>query len=191
MPSEPANEITDAQLVSRCLQGNARAWSDLVDRYSRLVYSIPARHGLPKEEAEDVFQNVWTLAVRHLNALRDGQTVAAWLITTTQRETWHALRKRPPSAVSREAEAEAEIGTHAEFELTEQRQVLRESLNLLDPRCRSLLIALFADERPAYDQIADQLDMPRGAIGPSRARCLDRLRMLFEQAQADEDRGSE
>ncbi len=173
---------TDAELVARCLDGDDRAWDTLVERYSRLVYSIPARHGMSRQDSDDVFQEVWGLAVKHLGSLRDGQTVSAWLITTTQRETWRVLRKKTPTAQSAAAEAEAEIGTHAEFELVERRQRLREAMDRLGEPCRSLLEALFKEDRPSYDVIAEQLSMPRGSIGPTRARCLSKLTNLVQEA---------
>ncbi|MEZ6243105.1 MAG: sigma-70 family RNA polymerase sigma factor [Phycisphaerales bacterium] len=182
MRKKPESHASDADLVARCLAGEDGAWSTLIDRYARLVYSIPARHGLSRQDSDDVFQDVWALAVKHLNTLRDGQTVAAWLITTTQRETWRVLRKRTPTPTSEAAEVEAEIGTHAEFELLEGRQRLREALARLGEPCRALLEALFREDRPSYDVIAEQLSMPRGSIGPTRARCLHKLTELVEEA---------
>lgn len=174
------NSANDAELVRACLAGDDGAWSALIERYARLVYSIPARHGLSRPDADDVFQDVWGLAVKHLASLRDGQTIAAWLITTTQRETWRVMRRRAPTPASRAAEAEAEIGTHAEFELVERRQRLREAMERLGSPCRELLEALFREDRPSYDVIAEQLSMARGSIGPTRARCLDKLTRLVE-----------
>ncbi len=153
-----------------------------MDKYARLVYSIPSRHGLSRQDSDDVFQEVWGLAVKHLSSLRDGQTVAAWLITTTQRETWRVLRKKSPTPRSQLAETEAEIGTHAEFELVERRHRLREAMDRLGSPCRDLLEALFREDRPSYDLIAEQLSMPRGSIGPTRARCLHKLGGLVEEA---------
>jgi len=178
-PPEPS----DTELIARCNDGDDRAWSLLIERYARLVYSIPARHGLHREDFDDIFQTVWALVVKHLPTLRDARTLPAWLITTTQRESWRVLRKRTPTAQSAEAESEAPIGTHAELELTEHRQHLREALSRLGPECRTLLEALFRADRPSYDVVSEQLGMPRGSIGPKRARCLQRLSELATEAR--------
>ena len=188
MPKPPTPDQTDSELVTRCVAGDDRAWSELIDRHARLVYSIPARHGLSRDDCDDVFQSVWGLTVKHLHTLRDARTLPSWLITTTQRETWRVIRKSGRSAESEQAEAEAALGSHAELELIEQRQQLREALQRLDTPCRTLLETLFRSDRPSYDVVAEQLSMPRGSIGPRRARCLQRLAALAEEARrADQD----
>jgi len=174
----PDNAETDASLIERVGRGDERAWATLVERHGALVHSIPARHGLSREDCEDVFQSVWTIAVRHAQNMRDGQAFAAWLITTTQRETWRVLRKRARSAEAEAAEREAELGSFAEQELLEERARLREALRRMDGRCRDLLLAVFAEERPSYDGVAERLGIPRGSIGPTRARCLAKLAKL-------------
>lgn len=178
MRDRPDNDETDASLIERVGRGDERAWRALVDRHGALVHSIPARHGLSREDCEDVFQSVWTIAVRHAPGMRDGQAFAAWLITTTQRETWRVLRKRPRASESRAREREAELGSFAEQELIEERAGLRAALARMDPRCRDLLLAAFAEDRPSYDLLADRLGIPRGSIGPTRARCLSKLAKL-------------
>lgn len=187
MPSHPPHEPSDTDLVARCVGGDDRAWSQLIDRHARLVYSIPARHGLSRDDCDDIFQTVWALAVKHLHALRDARTLPSWLITTTQRETWRVIRKAPKTSQNTQAEAEAPLGSHTELELIERRQRLREALARLDPPCRTLLEALFRTDRPSYDVVAEQLGMPRGSIGPRRARCLARLAELARPDLAQPD----
>ncbi len=185
MNQSQSPETSDSELVARCLDGDDRAWSVLIDRYSRLVYSIPARHGLGRQDSEDVFQAVWALVVKHLPTLRDARTLPAWLITTTQRETWRVMRKGAPTPRSAQAEGEAPIGTHAELELIERRQRLREAMVRIGPECRTLLETLFRSDRPSYDVIAQQFGMPRGSIGPRRARCLQKLSDLAQDAPGE------
>lgn len=183
MPPDP--EKSDSELIEACLGGDQRAWTQLVDRYANLVYSIPARTGLRAADRDDVFQTVWTLAVKHLGGLRDRETIAAWLITTTQRECWRVMRTRrsdeiePPTwAVTGEHDAEDEN------ELVEQRQHLRDAMRRLDQRCRDLLTAVFTPAKPGYDEIAARLGIPRGSIGPTRARCLKKLTSLLTKAES-------
>jgi RNA polymerase sigma factor (sigma-70 family) len=104
-----------AALVRACLDGDERAWQELVDRYGRLVYSVPRRLGLSAADADDVFQNVFVLLYQHLGSLRDQGRVSSWLITAAHRESWRVGRQtgryvnmdvEPPGA---EPPPEAEI----------------------------------------------------------------------------------
>lgn len=79
---------SDPQLIQRCIGGEQTAWNELVEKYARLVYSIPRRYGLSGTDAEDVFQTVFSTVVRTLPKLRDQRRLSAWLITTTRRECW-------------------------------------------------------------------------------------------------------
>lgn len=181
------SEQTDHELVGACLDGDEAAWAALVDRYAALVYSIPNRHGLGDNLSQDVFQGVWMLAVRHLGALRDAQSLAAWLITTTQRETWRVSKQVSNESKLDTAEmSEITWSDPDEATLLEQRQQLRGSFRRLDERCRDLLMEVFREERPSYDQLAERLGMPRGSIGPTRTRCLEKLRSLIAGSGRDQ-----
>lgn len=175
--------MSDSELVAACLEGSDAAWAELVDRYRRLVYSIPARHHLPEDLRDDVFQSVWTITVRHLAGLRDVQSLPAWLIRTTQRETWRVARAardtRDLASVDQPAWSDPE-----EADLLEARQRIREALDSMDERCRQLLLAVFRESKPDYTIIADQLGIPRGSIGPTRGRCLNKLRTLLDNRSA-------
>lgn len=173
---------TDQELVDACLAGDERAWSDLVGRYARLVYSVPTRHGLSREECEDVFQGVWTLVVRHLAKLRDVQSLPAWMIITTQRETWRVGRRAAREDSDLPSGTPLTWSDPDEAAVLEDRQALRSAMERLDHRCRDLLLAVFAHSPESYDSLSDRLAMPRGSIGPTRARCLEKLRKLFAEA---------
>ncbi|USN98014.1 MAG: sigma-70 family RNA polymerase sigma factor [Phycisphaeraceae bacterium] len=170
--------LDDAELLAACLEGSDDAWSELVERYARLVYSIPARHGLPGDLCDEVFQSVWTIAVRHLGSLRDARSLPAWLIRATQRETWRITRAaRRTSGL--EAPEELTWTDPDEASLIEDRQRMREALAQIGDRCRELLLILFREDRPDYDRVAERLGIPRGSIGPTRGRCLDKLRSIY------------
>ncbi|MBZ0172876.1 MAG: sigma-70 family RNA polymerase sigma factor [Phycisphaerales bacterium] len=172
--------LSDPELVAACIEGSERAWAALVDRYGRLVYSIPARHHLPEHLRDDVFQSVWAIAVRHLAGLRDGQSLAAWLIRTTQRETWRVARASRGTHGS-DSTDDLVWSDPAEADLLEERQHIREALDSLDDRCRQLLLVVFREDRPDYGIVAEQLGIPRGSIGPTRGRCLNKLRTILAE----------
>ncbi|MGH2536516.1 MAG: RNA polymerase sigma factor [Candidatus Promineifilaceae bacterium] len=182
--------LTDVQLVGECRKGNGRAWEALVQRYRRLIYTVPLRSGLSQTEADDVFQSVWLILLRHLDDLNQPERVSAWLVTTTRRETLARRRKAEARLALPVAPLDMPDAPAAdEFALAEETvarymeaERLRHGFEQLGERCQQLLRLLYFDaEQPSYVEIAARLEMPVGAIGPNRARCLERLRHLMEQ----------
>ncbi len=173
----------DQALVQACLDGDAPAWDELVERYGRLVYSIPRRLRLPDADCDDVFQVVFGIVLRRLETLRDVERLSAWLIRTTYREAWRVGKRRR----SQEAELPADVahdGTPTDEQIfaLERQQMVRQALAQLDPRCRDLISALFFDPHtPDYAEIAARLQMKVGSIGPTRARCFAKLESLLRQ----------
>lgn len=189
--SEPSPQ-TDAALVARCRAGDASAWAALVRRFQRLVYAIALRAGLDEHAAADVFQTVFSRLLAHLPRLAQADKVQAWVVTTAKREALRQrqLAQRHPSLTrADDAEGEsledriADESPLAEDALAQLQQLalLRAGLDRLDRRCRELLLLLFNDDdaTPVYDEVARRLAMPVGSIGPTRARCLGKLRKLM------------
>jgi RNA polymerase sigma factor (sigma-70 family) len=188
---KPAED--DAALVARCRAGDGKAWEALVKRYQRLVYTVVGRAGLDAHAAADVFQTVFTRLVQHLPRLAQPDKLQAWVVTTAKREALLARRigQRTVSTTrdgdGDEAESEFDLPDEAplaEDALAELQQLdlLRVGLDHLDERCRDLLLLLFRDEddKVPYDEVSRRLGMPQGSIGPTRSRCLDKLRRFLE-----------
>ena len=172
---------TDTELVRRCRDGDEEAWQALVERYAPLILSVPRRYGLAAAQADDVFADVCLALVRSLKTLRDPQTLPAWLIRTATRATWEAARKAkvpPPEdlpALTGAAPPEEFVA------LLEEEQIVREALGQVSERCRRLLELLyFTVPTLSYDDLADEIWMPRGSIGPTRRRCLESMRRFLE-----------
>lgn len=189
--------LDDHELVQRCRQGEQAAWAVLVRRYQRLVYTVPRTAGLPEEQAADVFQFTFERLHQHLHRLDDPTRVRAWLVTTAKRETLRLLaeNRRYASSASVGAGAEGEDIDplaalpdpaplqDAQLDALQQQDRLRAAVDRLDPAARQLVELLFLQEEPlAYAEIARRLQMPEGSIGPTRARCLAKLRKLLENA---------
>lgn len=184
-------EIDDAALVAACRRGDVGAWERMVRRFERLIYTVPRRAGLAADDAADVFQTVFQRLHEHLESLNRPDRVQAWLVTTARRETLRLLGLRrnavplggPATDENEDVVDLADPDPLPEQVLDELQQHHRVRLVLqrLDDRCRSLLGLLYgAEEPPAYTEIAVQLGVPIGSIGPTRARCLAKLRTLFE-----------
>jgi len=176
----------DRELVAACLSGDEQAWSELIDRYNRLIFSIPLKQGLNRDEAADIFQAVCLDLVAELPRLRDPQALPAWLIQTTLHKV-SKWRRRNDRYVPDE-------GTHTEnapapeadmpdalIREVQQSQALRDAVAALSDRCQRMVQMLFF-ETPArpYKDVASALGVATGSIGFLRSRCLDRLRSALE-----------
>jgi RNA polymerase sigma factor (sigma-70 family) len=172
----------DSALIQACLAGNAAAWNELVDRFGRLVYSVPRRYGLSAADADDVFQSVFTLLFRRLGALRDHSRLSSWLITTAHRESWRVGKKSGSNPNLDQQIADVGSPPDDAAERWEQQHLVRKSLEELGGRCEELLSALFMDSsEPSYDQIAVKLGIPVGSIGPTRTRCFEKLEAILRR----------
>ena len=185
MTAQPFVFLSDAELIEVCLKGSSQAWEALLVRYQRLIYSIPMRYGLPEHDANDVFQNVSLLLWENLGRVRDRDRLGAWLVITTRRECWRLLRQRRKDGTEMEQGLERIIsaGTPSEDEFLamERQSLIHAAVGYLEQPCRDLLMLLFYMEpRPAYSEIARTLTVPEGSIGPTRARCLEKLMKILE-----------
>jgi RNA polymerase sigma factor (sigma-70 family) len=183
-------EPSDEQLVLACRSGDAAAWEALVHRYQRLIYSIPRRAGLDAEQAGDVFGHVFAALVEHLHSIEQPARVKAWLVTTAKRETWRVSRSARATAVSLDRQRAGDDADTLAFDIPDDdplpdvvverldaQHTIRMAVDALDERCRGLLTALFLhDTPPPYAEIAATTGVPEGSIGPTRARCLQKLK---------------
>jgi RNA polymerase sigma factor (sigma-70 family) len=169
-------------LVTHARHGDKQAWDALVERYAPLIWSICRRHRLGDADAEDVGQSVWLQLVDHLDRVRDPAALPGWLATVTRRECLSVLRAvRAPLAAGYSMDADTipdeQAGT-AEQELlaAERHAALREAFRDLPPSGRRLILILIQDPPVPYAEISARLGIPVGSIGPTRSRCLDKLR---------------
>jgi len=173
-------EGTVGPLVSEAANGDRAAWDQLVDGFSGLVWSVVRGHGLYGADAADVSQTVWLRFVEHLDRLREPERAGAWLATTARHECLRVLRRRGRSVAMAEppdpATAESEVDPGAAVMAAEDHELLMQALEDLSLPCQTLLRLLIADPPLSYDDISSVLDMPKGSIGPTRQRCLVRLR---------------
>jgi RNA polymerase sigma factor (sigma-70 family) len=188
---EDVAQREDRDLIAACLAGDASAWESLVARYQRLVYSIPLKARLSMDDAADIFQSVWLKLYEKLASLRDHEKLSSWLITTTTREVWRvtARNRRDAAPVSDDDDPQNALEqiaataplADAEREALEQQQLVREALDALPDRCRNLLTMLFYEkDELSYAEIARRVGMPVPSVGPTRARCLEKMKKLLQ-----------
>jgi len=181
----------DRDLIRLCLGGDQSAWEALITRYQRLIYSIPVKARLSPDDAADIFQSVCLKLYEKLSTLRDQDRLSSWLITTTNREVWRTSarnRREEPAATSDDGEKEAteEIADALPLAdeqriMLERQQAVREAVAASSERCRELLTMLFYQKDDlSYADVARRMEMPVPSVGPTRARCLEKLKKLLE-----------
>lgn len=176
----------DQRLVERCCNGDARAWDRLVEKYRMLVFSVPRRMGLGEDDSSDVFQQVFLALYQNVDRIVDGGSVPRWLAVTASRETIRLIRARSKAPVGGDDALDEIVASE---EATAEEEALRASdaealwhaVGRLGGRCEPLLRMLFQEQDTSYEQLSMSLGIPVGAIGPTRARCLEKLRKLLEK----------
>lgn len=168
-------------LVAEATGGSQRAWDALVDNFSGLVWSIIRFHGVYGAEANDVFQTVWLRFVEHISRVENPK---AWLATTAKHECYRvgrkAARTQPMADVPEMEQCDDTEAVVDAIVDAERRGAVAEAFGRLPDGCQQLLRLLATDL--SYDEISEQIGRPKGAIGPTRARCLERLRRLMTDA---------
>lgn len=189
-------DLPDDALVEQCRAGHQGAWSTLVRRFQRLVYTVPRRARLPEELAADVFQTTFQRLFEHLDRLDDASRVRAWLVTTAKRETLRVLaeRHRLVAADGGDDAADDSVATlervpdpaplqDEQLAALQDLHRVRAAVERLDPRARQFVELLFLQDEPLpYAELSRRLGIPEGSIGPTRARCLAKLRKLFDES---------
>ncbi len=177
---------SDNDLLDACRNDDAAAWERLVERYQRLVFSIPLNHGVPHDEAADIVQITFTILLQSLDRLRGETHLGGWLATVARRHTWRLLNHRKREQVNEGEDlaestlllGEATTDSHERWERVEW---LEQALARLKERCRALLLALYFDHsEPSYAEVAERLGIAVGSVGPTRARCLEQMRAALQ-----------
>ena len=176
-----------ARLVRRAADGDMRAWDRLVDQYARLIWSITVEFKLAESDAADVAQTTWLRLLEHIDRIEYPDRVGSWLAATARNECLRSLaaRKRVVLAMTTSSSTTAVANGPAVDErllADERAQVVRDAMSRLPRRWQRLLEMLMADPPASYADISDELGLPIGSIGPTRGRCLARLRVLLQAA---------
>jgi RNA polymerase sigma factor (sigma-70 family) len=193
-PTDPAGRpdrgARIAGLVSAARQGSDDALGQIVTELSPLLWHVARAAGLSSDDAQDVVQTVWMSLLSHLDDIHTPGALAGWLATTTRREAWRvrdAGRRQVPADQDWLAELpDLAPGSEELAIIGDGRRALWSAIGQLSPRCQELLRIIAFTPRADYQTVAAELGMPVGSIGPTRGRCLAKLRALL----ADDPEGS-
>jgi RNA polymerase sigma factor (sigma-70 family) len=182
-----ANDAEVAGLVRAAAAGDRQAWGALVDRYVALLWAIALRHGLNENDAADVVQTTWLRLLESIDDIRDPTRVGAWLATTAQRASLRCIAQSRRLVLSDEEDDDAFDGpdrllapVDEALLAREQAAAARDALDALPPTWRSLVELLTQDPPVSYEDICADLGLPIGSIGPTRGRCVRRLRAIVD-----------
>ncbi len=177
----------DERLVRECCKGNQDAWTGLIDRYKNLIFSIPIKFGLSREDAADVFQIVCIELLAGLPKLREPKALPKWLMQTTYHQCLRWKKDRlnlldDAQAIEERLESHPEELPEEIFDQVQREQSVRDAIAALPPRCSQMVAMLFFEDPPRpYEEVAKQLRLATGSIGFIRGRCLKKLRELLKE----------
>ena len=183
-PEVSADEAVHARLLARAAARDQSAWNEIVDRYVALLWTVALRHRLSESDAADVVQTTWLRLLEHIGDIRNPARLGAWLATTAQRESYRvmALRGRVvPTADDASFDGPDLMQPHADERLLADERAgdVRRAVRVLPPSWQQLMHLLVSDPPLSYQEISGQLDLPVGSIGPTRGRCIARLRPVL------------
>jgi len=186
--SQPDGHTDLATLLRAASEGDQEAWNAITDRFTSLLWSVARSYRLGSDDAEDVVQNTWLRLLENLTKIDNPEALPGWLATTARREALGILRRRGRTVLTRDEDLGVDLADPASTELDsalleDERDVeLWASFAKLPERCQQLLRVLMACDRPVYAEVSAAFDMPIGSIGPTRMRCLERLRKLVAES---------
>lgn len=184
-PGRDVADLDATRLLHKAANGDPAAWQGLVDKYGRLIWSITRDFKLLESDAADVFQTTWMRLIEHIDRIDHPDRVGSWLAATARNECLRSLaaHKRVVLALgddSFDVPAVHEPEIDEALLAAERAAVVREAMTQLPRRWQRLMEMLMSDPPASYAEISDQLGLPVGSIGPTRGRCLARLRVLLE-----------
>jgi RNA polymerase sigma factor (sigma-70 family) len=175
-PSRPERELVE--LVTAVRRGDNAAWTQLIERFDRMLRGIARSYRLSAADVDDVVQATWIRLHQHIDSVREPAAIAGWLATTTRRESLRMLQvhmREQPSADPELGEGACQDRPERELLASEERVVLGRARATLPDRQRRRMLMLATDPDVDYRHISAKLAMPIGSIGPIRARGLARL----------------
>ena len=173
------------ELVRAAAGGDLAAWDTIVSQYVSLLWAVALRHGLRENDAADVVQTTWLRLLEHIDDIRDPARLGSWLATTAQRESLRCIAHRRRHVLDDDTVTfdgpDLLLAPPDEALIArEMAQAARSAMDSLPPTWRSLVELLIQDPTPSYEEIGAHLGLPIGSIGPTRGRCVRRLRTAVD-----------
>lgn len=174
-----------SQVVRQAALGDRSSWEQLVSKYSRLIWAMTRDFKLADSDAADVVQATWLRLLEHIDRIEHPDRIGSWLATTARHECLRHVARRKKVILVDDDVAFSDVSTEQpdldeRLIADENAEAVRQALSRLPWRWRRLLELLMMDPPASYAEISSQLGLPVGSIGPTRGRCLERLRVLLQ-----------
>jgi RNA polymerase sigma factor (sigma-70 family) len=159
--------------------GQDSAMADLVAMLTPILWHTVRAQRLDPVTTEDVLQTTWLALINSADRIVDSRSVLQWLIVSARREAWRVARglaRQTPQELTDDEFTSAEESPESHLLRSDTERLLWAHLAKLPDRCRALLRVIAFADRPDYSELAKSLGMPVGSIGPTRGRCLAKLR---------------
>jgi RNA polymerase sigma factor (sigma-70 family) len=172
-------------LMRAAQDGSEEAFGELVAELTSTLWHVARATGLTQPDAEDVVQTTWLSLVSHLKTIHTPSALKSWLVTTTRREAWRVRaarhRQLPTDQEWLISIPDQDTASDERVVLAQEMRDLRAAFLTLPDRCQELIRIVAFVARPDYDEVAAKLGMARGSVGPTRKRCLEKLRTALYQ----------
>jgi RNA polymerase sigma factor (sigma-70 family) len=184
-------------LLAAASCGDQEAWNAIVTEFSSLLWSVARAHRLNHDDAADVVQNTWLRLTDRLHTIEKPEALAGWLATTARNEALTMLRRQGREHLVRDEDVAERVVDEEAVQLdtalldSERDRALWTEFTRLPESCQRLLRVLMSCDRPNYRAVSEALSMSVGSIGPTRMRCLDKLRRLLRESDYPFDEGGE
>lgn len=189
---EPAYDLgiealTHGELLKLAADGDGGAWDALVERFGQMVWSVARGFRLDDASAKDVSQTVWMKLVENVDSIKDPERLPGWLATTCRREALKVAKARDRVIPSEfEYDIEDDSPSLDEFLIDdEENRLVVSAFGTLDAACRQLLRLMTIEPPLTYDEISEATGRPIGSLGPTRARCLEKLKSAMTRITGD------
>jgi len=186
MATDPAVTPSDQHLVKGCLTGDSQSWEILLERYKRLIYSVPVRFGFDHDDRHEVFQIVCLEILKNMPSIREAGKLRSWILTITIRESNDLLRRKYADrekidAVHEKPVPERAVDTLSIYLEAEREAILREAVAEMPSRCRTLIeLLFFSESKVDYGTAGAAVGLSKESVGSIRLRCLDKLKRILE-----------
>lgn len=176
-------------MLSLAARGDQNAWNALVDRFGQMVWSVARGFRLDDATAKDISQTVWLKLIENIDSIDDPERLPGWLATTCRRESMRVSRRQErdvPTVFEYDVEDPAPSMDDVLIDNEESRFMVR-AFQALDETCQQLLRLMTVEPALSYEDISEATGRPIGSLGPTRARCLEKLKTAIGRIKSGDE----
>jgi RNA polymerase sigma-70 factor (ECF subfamily) len=178
---------TEQELISEIRRGNTRAFSDLVDSYKDLVYTLAVRMLGNREEAEEVSQDVFIKVYKSLSKFKGDSKLSTWVYRIAYNSCLDQIKKIKKERVLTDLEhinkiAYADLDNAFQRMADEERsEIIRQCLAQLSSEDAGIL-TLFYLEESSLQEMEKATGLPVNTLKVRLFRARKRLAGIMENS---------